>query len=43
MCFAQKVVEQHRGTVSIETRPGEGTTVRVELPAETEVSPDAAV
>ncbi len=43
MCFAQKVVEQHRGRVAIESRPGEGTTVRVELPAETEVSADAAV
>ncbi|HEX6182390.1 MAG TPA: ATP-binding protein [Pyrinomonadaceae bacterium] len=35
MPYAQKVVEQHRGTVSIESRPGAGTTIRVELPAET--------
>lgn len=35
MPYAQKVIEQHRGTVSIESRPGAGTTIRVELPAET--------
>ncbi|HEX6624796.1 MAG TPA: ATP-binding protein [Pyrinomonadaceae bacterium] len=35
MPYAQKVIEQHRGTVCIESRPGAGTTIRVELPAET--------
>lgn len=35
MPYAQKVIEQLRGTVSIESRPGAGTTIRVELPAET--------
>ncbi|HEV2861063.1 MAG TPA: ATP-binding protein [Pyrinomonadaceae bacterium] len=32
MSYAQKIVEQHRGTVAIESRPGAGTTIRVELP-----------
>jgi PAS domain S-box-containing protein len=32
MSYAQKVVEQHGGSVSIESSPGAGTTVRVELP-----------
>ena len=41
MSHAQKVIEQHGGAVSIESRPGEGTTVRVELPGEGEVSVDA--
>jgi signal transduction histidine kinase len=35
MPYAQKVIEQHRGKVSIESRPGAGTTIRVELPAAT--------
>jgi two-component system sensor histidine kinase HydH len=34
MPYAQKVFEQHRGAVSIESRPGAGTTVRVVLPGE---------
>ena len=34
MPYAQKVIEQHRGAVSIESQPGAGTTVRVVLPAE---------
>ena len=34
MPYAQKVVEQHRGTVSIKSRPGAGTTVRIMLPGE---------
>ena len=42
MAFAQKVVEQHGGSISIESRPGEGTTVRVELPGGAEVGADAA-
>jgi PAS domain S-box-containing protein len=41
MPYAQKVVEQHRGAVSIESRPGEGTTVRVVLPGERGASGDA--
>jgi two-component system NtrC family sensor kinase len=32
MSYAQKVVEQHGGSVGIESSPGAGTTVRVELP-----------
>lgn len=43
MSYAQRVVEQHRGTISIESLPGVGTTIRVELPSETEVSADVAV
>ena len=42
MPFAQKVVEQHGGAISIESRPGAGTTVRVRLPNEREVGADAA-
>jgi PAS domain S-box-containing protein len=42
MPYAQKVIEQHRGAVSIESRPGEGSTVRVELPGAGEVNADAA-
>jgi PAS domain S-box-containing protein len=41
MPFAQKVIEQHGGTVSIESRPGAGTTVRVRLPNDREVGADA--
>ncbi|HEX8354287.1 MAG TPA: ATP-binding protein, partial [Pyrinomonadaceae bacterium] len=40
MPYAQKVVEQHRGAVSIESRPGAGTTVRVALPGEREAGGD---
>ena len=41
MPFAQKVVEQHGGTVTIESLPGAGTTVRVRLPNERKVGADA--
>lgn len=41
MPFAQRVVEQHGGTVSIESRPGAGTTVRVRLPQNEEVGTHA--
>lgn len=37
MPYAQKVVEQHGGTISVESRPGAGTTVRVALPGGAEV------
>ncbi|HLL74009.1 MAG TPA: response regulator [Pyrinomonadaceae bacterium] len=40
MPYAQKVIEQHRGAVLIESRSGAGTTVRVELPRNGEVSGD---
>jgi PAS domain S-box-containing protein len=40
MPFAQRVVEQHGGTVSIESRPGAGTTVRVRLPNDREAGAD---
>ncbi|HEX5706250.1 MAG TPA: ATP-binding protein [Pyrinomonadaceae bacterium] len=38
MPFAKKIVEQHGGTISVASRPGEGTTIRIELPAEPEGS-----
>ena len=37
MSYAAKVIEQHGGAVSVESRAGEGTTIRVELPREAEV------
>jgi PAS domain S-box-containing protein len=33
MPYAKKVVEQHGGRISVESRAGEGTTVRIYLPA----------
>ncbi|HEY0174051.1 MAG TPA: ATP-binding protein [Pyrinomonadaceae bacterium] len=41
MPFAQRVFEQHGGTVSIESRPGAGTTVRIRLPNDREAGADA--
>jgi signal transduction histidine kinase len=34
MPYAKKVIEQHGGTIDINSRPGAGTSVRVTLPAE---------
>lgn len=34
MPYVKKVVEEHRGTIEVESRPAEGTTIRVSLPAE---------
>lgn len=34
MAYASKVVEQHGGTIRVESRPGEGTTVEVEIPSQ---------
>ncbi|HWS54119.1 MAG TPA: ATP-binding protein [Pyrinomonadaceae bacterium] len=31
--YAKKVVEEHRGQIAVESRPGEGTTIRIALPA----------
>jgi two-component system sensor histidine kinase HydH len=36
MAYAQKIVEQHGGTVSIESHPGAGTTIAIEIPAESQ-------
>jgi signal transduction histidine kinase len=33
MPYAKKVIEQHGGTISLNSRPGEGTTISVVLPA----------
>jgi PAS domain S-box-containing protein len=41
MPFAQRVVEQHGGTISIESRPGAGTAVTLRLPQNSEVGADA--
>jgi signal transduction histidine kinase len=38
MPYAQKVIEQHGGTISIKSSLGAGTTIRVALPRETGVS-----
>jgi len=40
MPYARKVIEQHRGAVSVESRPGAGTTVRVRLPDDREEGVD---
>jgi PAS domain S-box-containing protein len=32
MPYAKKIIEQHRGTISVESREGEGTTIEIELP-----------
>lgn len=34
--FAKKVVEEHGGKIAVESRAGEGTTIRVTLPAQAE-------
>ncbi|MDQ3804247.1 MAG: response regulator [Acidobacteriota bacterium] len=34
--YAKKVVEEHRGQIAVESRAGEGTTIRITLPAEPE-------
>jgi signal transduction histidine kinase len=39
LAICRRIVEQHQGTLRIESRPGEGTTVRVTLP----VRPDTNV
>jgi two-component system sensor histidine kinase HydH len=36
MPYAKRVIEQHRGTISVESRPGEGTRIRVDIPTEEE-------
>ncbi|HEU4833739.1 MAG TPA: ATP-binding protein [Pyrinomonadaceae bacterium] len=33
MPYAKKIIEQHGGTVSLNSRPGEGTTISIVLPA----------
>ena len=33
MPYAQKIIEQHGGEISVESRPGQGTQVKIELPA----------
>jgi PAS domain S-box-containing protein len=36
MPYAKRVIEQHQGTINVESRPGVGTRIRVELPIEGE-------
>jgi signal transduction histidine kinase len=36
MSYAKKIIEQHGGSVAVESRFGEGTTIRVSLPARAE-------
>ena len=33
MPYAQKIIHQHGGQITVESRPGQGTQVRIELPA----------
>jgi signal transduction histidine kinase len=37
MPYAKKIIEQHGGTISFNSTLGEGTTVGISLPAQTEV------
>jgi signal transduction histidine kinase len=39
LAICRRIVRQHLGTIEIESRPGEGTTVRITLP----VRPDTNV
>jgi two-component system sensor histidine kinase HydH len=34
MAYARKVIEQHRGTIRVESQTGAGTTVEIEVPAQ---------
>jgi PAS domain S-box-containing protein len=36
MSYAKRIVEHHRGKITVESRPGEGTRLHVELPIEAE-------
>lgn len=42
LAIAQRIVERHGGSLSFESRPGRGTTVRVTLPADAPVVAKAA-
>jgi len=33
MPYAQKIIHQHSGEIVVESQPGKGTDVRIELPA----------
>jgi signal transduction histidine kinase len=33
MPYAKKIIDQHGGTISLTSRPGEGTTISIALPA----------
>jgi signal transduction histidine kinase len=39
MPYAQKIIEQHGGRISVESQQGEGTQVKIELPASGGVNP----
>jgi signal transduction histidine kinase len=42
MPYAKKIIEQHGGTISVASRPGEGTKISVALPAERKEVDDAS-
>ena len=42
LAICRRTVEEHRGTIEIETEPGRGTTVRITLPASDEGIEEAA-
>ena len=42
MPYAKKIIDQHGGTISLNSRPGEGTTIIVALPAGAEGGADAS-
>jgi signal transduction histidine kinase len=35
LAVSKRIMEQHRGTLSFESRPGRGTTFRIDLPVKT--------
>ena len=42
LAICRRAVDEHRGTIGIETAPGRGTTVRITLPATEEGLEEAA-
>ena len=42
MPYAKKIIEQHGGTISFNSRPGEGATISISLPAAQQESSHAS-
>jgi two-component system sensor histidine kinase HydH len=42
MPYAKKIIDQHGGTMSLDSEVGEGTTISIELPAVKKEADDAA-